>query len=77
MTYQELLNVLIGGGLTVVGWFCHQMWTAVNELKKDLSVLREELPHEYISKYDYRCEIVEIKSILIRIDEKIDKKVDK
>ena len=77
MTYQELLNVLISGGLTAVGWFCHQMWSAVKELKVDLSKLREELPHEYVTKYDYRLDILEIKNILIRIDEKLDKKMDK
>ena len=58
MTEQELLNVLIGAGFTMVGWFCRQVWAAVGELKMDLAKLREDLPHEYISKYDYRCETI-------------------
>ena len=77
MTHQELLNILVGVGFTTLGWFCRQVWSAVDELKKDLAKLREDLPHEYITKYDYRNDIMELKNILVRIDTKLDNKADK
>ena len=77
MTHQELLNVLVGLGFTVVGWFCNQVWSAVKELKVDLAKLREELPHTYITKYDYHNDLMDIKNILTRIDTKLDNKMDK
>ena len=77
MLTQEVLNILIGSGLAIMGWFCREMWAAVSELKADLSKLREELPQQYVSKYDYRDDINDIKNILIRIDAKFEGKVDK
>jgi hypothetical protein len=46
-------------------------------LKGDLSKLREELPKTYITKDDFREGVKELKSLLLAIDSKLDRKVDK
>lgn len=77
MDLQSVLNLIIFAVSAGFGWFAKEMWSAVKELKNDLSKLREELPKEYIAKNDFRDGIMELKSILIAINIKLDHKVDK
>ena len=77
MDNQHLINVILGLGLSVAGWFARELWAAVKELKADLSLLRETLAILYISRDDYRNDIREIKTMLEKIFDKLDKKVDK
>lgn len=77
MEFQQLLNIVLGTAMTVVGWFARELWTAVKELQADLSKLREDLPKTYISREDYRSDLTEIKLMLRRIEDKLEKKEDK
>ena len=77
MNNQDLINALLAGGFTVLGWFARELWSAVKELKADLAKLREDLPVTYIARSDYREDIRDIKSMLGKIFEKLDNKVDK
>jgi hypothetical protein len=77
MNNQDLINALLGGGFTVLGWFARELWSAVKELKADLGKLREDLPKEYVARDDYREDIRDIKAMLAKIFEKLDSKVDK
>jgi len=77
MEFQQLLNIVLGTAMTVVGWFARELWTAVKELQADLSKLREDLPKTYISREDYRSDLTEIKTMLRRIEDKLEKKEDK
>jgi len=74
---QTVINVGAGGALAACGWFARQMWAAVSELRNDLAKLREELPKTYLTKNDFKDGIHEIKTLLIAIDTKLDRKVDK
>ena len=77
MENQHLINMFLGIGMTVVGWFARELWGAVKELRTDLAALREDLPKDYVAKDDYREDIREIKAMLAKIFEKLDAKVDK
>ena len=77
MEFQQLLNIILGIAMSVVGWFARELWAAVKELKADLSKLREDLPKTYISREDYRADLSEIKIMLRRIEDKLEKKEDK
>jgi hypothetical protein len=77
MDIQTIINLGAGTALAVAGWFARQMWGAVNELRNDLSKLREELPKTYITKDDFKDGIHELKALLIAIDTKLDRKQDK
>ena len=77
MVNQDLINLVMGSILTVLGWFARELWSAVKELKADLAKLREEIPTKYLYKDEYREDMREIKNMLGRIFDKIDSKVDK
>ena len=52
----------------------------VNKVTKDITRMEDdikELPHTYVAKNDYRTDIAEIKIMLAKIFDKLDKKVDK
>jgi len=70
--------------MAVVGWLAREMWAAVKELKSDITKLREDLPHNYVIKDDFRSdmtvirnEMKEIRDMLGRIFDKLDGKQDR
>ena len=77
MDNQLLINLVLGGVMSVIGWFARVLWYAVDELKKDLSKLREELPKEYVGKDDYRQDVRELKEMLNKLFDRLDAKADK
>lgn len=74
---QELLNWAIGAGFAVFGWFARELWSAVKDLKVDLSRLREEIPTKYATRTDMEYMFGKIDTKLDRIVDKIDSKADK
>ena len=77
MENQHLINMFLGIGMTVGGWFARELWGAVKDLRADLAALREDLPKEFVAKDDYREDIKEIKLLLAKIFEKLENKADK
>lgn len=77
MDVQSILNVGLIAASSVTGWFARELWTAVKELKADLSKLREDLPRTYVVKDDYREDIRDIKDMIGKIFDKLDNKTDK
>jgi len=77
MENQQVINVFLGLGMTVVGWFARELWAAVKELKSDLAKLREDLPKDYVARDDYKEDIREVKALLAKIFEKLENKADK
>lgn len=77
MDTQTIINLAAGAGLGVVGWFARQIWDAVNELKGDLSKLREELAKDYVPKDDFKSFAQEIREMFREISHKLDNKADK
>ena len=77
MDYQTLINWAITLGVGVIGWFAKALWAAAGDLRTDLAKLREELPKTYITKDDFKDAVQELKSLLVAIDTKLDRKVDR
>ena len=77
MENQNLINIFLGLGMTVVGWFARELWATVKDLKLDISQVRDQLMREYLTKNDYREDIREIKVMLAKIFEKLESKADK
>jgi uncharacterized UPF0160 family protein len=67
MDTQSLLNLLFSSAGLILGWFLRELWAAVKELKADLAKLREELPKEYVVKDDYRQDVKELKDMIARL----------
>lgn len=77
MDIQHLIDLGLAVGMTVLGWFAREMWSAVKELKADLAHLREELPKQYVAKDDYREDIRELKEMVGKIFDRLEAKADK
>jgi len=77
MTGQELFNYVGGALLTVLGWLGRQLWDAVAELKKDVKEIEVSLPTNYVSKDTMEARFDRLESMLTRLGDKIDGKVDK
>jgi hypothetical protein len=77
MDYQLLFNIFSGSFFVIIGWLGNQVWEAVGKQRAELAFLREELPKTYITKDDFKDAVTELKSLLIAIDTKLDRKADK
>jgi hypothetical protein len=77
METQQLLNVGLSVSMAVTGWFARELWSAVKELKSDLSKLREDLPKSYVSRDDHKEDMRDIKEMLNKIFDKLEAKQDK
>lgn len=74
---QDLYNIIVGVAGAAVGWMLKVVWESVRALQADMKEIERELHTEYVSKHDYRADILEVKDILKQIFDKLDRKVDK
>ena len=77
MEIQTLFNIIIGGILSVIGWFARQLWDAVQDMKTDIKAIEIDLPTHYVRKDELKERFDKLESMLGRIFEKLDSKVDK
>lgn len=84
MDNQALFNIAIAcaGGLAL--WVLNSMTRQIQKqddkitlLEERQSTLKDNLPHDYVQKQDYREDIKEVKEILRQIFDKLDNKQDK
>jgi len=74
---QEIINLIIGSVLAVLGWFARQLWDAVQKLKEDMKQIEVDLPTHYVRKDELEVRFDKIEVMLNRIFEKLDSKADK
>lgn len=77
MSDQGIINIIIGVVLSVLGWFARQLWDAVQTLKNDMKELEVELPTHYVRKNEFEARFDKIETMLERIFDRLDNKVDK
>ena len=77
MNPQDIFNVLVPIVCAVLGWFCRELWTAVQELKNDLANLRADLPTHYVSKEDLNDRWNEVLKSLHRVEDRVNFLADK
>jgi hypothetical protein len=74
---EQVLIALLSLVCTGLGWFGRELWSAVQELKRDLANLRVEIGEDYV-KYDRLQDgLRPIHEALIRIETNMGKKADK
>lgn len=74
---QEIINLIIGSVLAVLGWFARQLWDAVQKLKEDMKQIEVDLPTHYVRKDELEVRFDKLEHLLSRIYEKLDSKADK
>lgn len=70
---QILFNIIVGLAGVFGGWILNNISRSIERLDKDV----RQMPLTYVTRADYRADIEEIKSMLNRISDKLDDKVDK
>jgi hypothetical protein len=77
MDVQTIINGLLSVILAGVGWAASELWSAVKRLREDLQKIEVALPTNYVRKDEFADGIKEIKSMLEKIFDRLDGKVDK
>jgi len=74
---QDLYNIVVGVAGTAIGWCLKIVWDSLRTLQSDMKEIERELHTEYVSKHDYRADILEVKNFLKQIFDRLDRKADK
>jgi hypothetical protein len=77
MEWQQIINLVAGSVLAILGWFARQLWDAVQQLKLDVHQIEVDLPSNYVKRTDIDNRFDKLENILERIFDKLDQKVDK
>ena len=72
-----MINIGAGLALSVIGWLARTLWDAVTKLQNEIHQLEVDLPSNYIRKDEFAESMKEIKDMLGRIFDRLDKKVDR
>jgi len=73
MDYQVLFNIAVAIAGFFGGWTLNRIYIAIDRLDGDV----RNMPHNYISKDDYKTDIRDIREMLGKIFDKLDNKADK
>lgn len=73
MDYQVLFNIAVAVAGFFGGWTLNRIYQAIDRLDNDV----RHMPSNYVSRDDYRADMVDIKSMLGRIFDRLDNKADK
>ena len=77
MDNQQLFNLVVSVAGFLAVFVFYQVMQRLQRLEDTLSSLEKQLPHDYVTKDDYKSDIKDIKDILRQIFEKLDNKADK
>ena len=73
MEIQVLFNIVVGVAAFFGGWSLNQITRSIERLDKDV----RNMPLNYVTQTTYQRDIDDIKSMLGKIFDKLDEKVDK
>lgn len=68
-----LFNLVVGVAAFFGGWTLNRITRMLDRIDEDI----RNLPHDYVSKDSYKTDIHDIKDMLSKIFDKLDRKVDK
>jgi len=72
MDIQTFINTVLPLICVAIGWFCKELWTAVQDLKDDVTGLRAHLAENYMHKSDFADRWEEVLKAVHRIEDKLD-----
>lgn len=77
MDWQAIIQTTFGFLLLAFGWFAREVWSAVQQLKSELNILRVDIGTNYV-RYDRLQDALRpIATTLQRIEDALASKVDK
>lgn len=73
MDTQVLFNIAVGIAGAFGGWILSNIHKSIDKLDTDV----RSMPHNYVSREDYREDMREVKDMLGKIFDRLDNKADK
>jgi hypothetical protein len=77
MDPQTAIDLVVGTALAVIGWFARRLYEATENLRRDIHQIEVDLPKHYVSKEDWHDSLRKIESMLEKIFDRLENKVDK
>ena len=77
MEAQVIFDILFALAGAMAGFILRAIWSSLDAMRRDVADLQKSLPETYVRRDDYSAQSARIEAALIRIEEKIDNKVDK
>lgn len=74
---QDLFNYIAGTLLAILGWVGKTLWDAVQNLKEDIKDIEVDLPTTYVKKTELDSRLQKIETMLDKIFDRLESKVDK
>ena len=75
--WQIIIDVVIAVCGSALGWFVRVVWSAIGELKDDLKETNKLIHENLVRKDDYRVDMAEVKAMLHRVLDMLERKQDK
>jgi hypothetical protein len=73
MDMQTLINLAFSVGGAVVGWVLRIIWQEIKLVQENQREIERDMNDNYVRKDDYRIDIAEIKGMLGRIFDRLDR----
>lgn len=77
MNLQEFFNITLPLVFVAIGWFLKELWSAVQSLKIEVHDIRTHLAENYMHKDDFSNRWEDILSSVHRLENKIDRLIEK
>jgi len=77
MDFSVLIEIVLGALVAVVGYWAWRLDARVDEMEGDIAALREKLPETYARRDDMALSRAELREELIKINEKLDRLIEK
>jgi len=71
--FQTFFNLIVAICGALAGWVLNNITKSIDRLDEDV----RSMPHDYVSKDDYRTDITEIKGMLSEIYKELRQKADR
>ena len=84
MDWQTIVNIGLATIVAAVGWFAHEIWNAMKELRRDVHQIEKGLPEIYVRKDDLKevrqemaARFDKLENIIGQVFDRLHDKVDK
>jgi len=77
METQQLFNIIVSVIGAMAAWILKVLWDTINEVKKDVHDFKQDSHHDFVRRDDFADAIKRIETMVNKIFDKLDSKVDK
>lgn len=76
MDIQTIFNIVFSVTGFLAGWILRVIWSEIKEMQDNQRTIEREMNDNYVRRDDYRIDIAEIKGMLSRIFDRLDRQAD-